>query len=244
MLYSDWTEAVMALLEIPPTDPPTYGSTTPSTETSFNILIPRIIDYTENRLQRDLDFINTIVVDATGSLTANNRAFTLPTDVGTYVVVTEAALVISGVRQAAMLPVSKEFLDAVYPSNTAASTPSHPTIWCPYNGTQILVGPPPDTTYGIEITGTQRCTQLSSTNTSNFLTLNMPDMYIAASIVYIATYQRDYGISSDDPHLAPTWEQKYKDLLASASVEELRKKFQAQGWTARLPSPIATPPQK
>jgi hypothetical protein len=56
-------------------------------------------------------------------------------------------------------------------------------------------------------------------------------------------YQRDYGVQSDDPKLGPSWEEKYKALLAGASIEELRKKFAAQGSGSRFPSPIQTPPQ-
>ena len=253
MQYADWTNAIMTILEVPiaPVTSSTGPATTqPSTDAQFNLMIPSTIWYVENRLCRDLDFISEFVADSSATTAANSRTFTYPTDLGTFVVVQQLALFVGGVRQPPMTPVSREFLDGCWPTETAPSTPSYPTYWAWYNGTSAIVGPAPDAAYTVEVLGTIRPVELSGAtvsspgNPSNFLSTLVPDLYVAASVSYLATYLRDYGISSDDPHLAPTWETQYQTLLKGAMVEELRKKFAAQGGTSRFPSSIQTPPQK
>ena len=115
MNYSQWVTTVCTLLEYQVVDP---TSATP-TGTDFDKVIPAAIDYTENRLQRDLDFLSTTTTDDTGTMTMNNRRLTLPTDVGTFVVVEEIIPIVSGVRQQPLEPVSRPFLDYAWPSNTS-----------------------------------------------------------------------------------------------------------------------------
>lgn len=240
MLWSDWTTALASLLQFSLID---ATSATPYGETGVNQILPRAIEYTEHRLQRDLDILAGYVTDNSKTLTANSRVFTLPVDKGEYDILTQASVIVAGQRQPPMTPVSREFLDASYPSDTATTTPSIPIYWCPVDQVSILVGPAPDSAYTVEVVGTQRFTPLSSTNTSNFLTLQTPDLYLAASMVFMCGFQRDYGSQSDDPHSAVSWESQYQTLLSALNIQEFRKKFQSVGWTSRTPSPVAKPPQ-
>jgi len=75
MNYSDWISAICSLLEYQVSDP---TSATPTDVDAFNAIIPSSIDYTENRLQRDLDFIATITTASTGVMTPNSRILVLP----------------------------------------------------------------------------------------------------------------------------------------------------------------------
>lgn len=82
MQYADWINAVAAMLEYSAnvTDAAAAPDTdeTPTNNEDFNNLIPRAIDYTENRLQRDLDLLATIVTTPTGLMVPNQRLQTLP----------------------------------------------------------------------------------------------------------------------------------------------------------------------
>jgi len=66
---------------------------------------------------------------------------------------------------------------------------------------------------------------------------------MAASMVFGSGFMRDFGSQTDDPQQSGSWETQYQALLRSADVEELRKKYQSQGWTSAKPSQIATPPR-
>ena len=60
---------------------------------------------------------------------------------------------------------------------------------------------------------------------SNFLTVQMPDLYIAGSMTWLAAYQRDFAGLAGSQGLHSSWEAQYEKLLQSAQVEEARKRF-------------------
>ena len=137
-----------------------------------------------------------------------------------------------------MVPVSRDFLDAVWGSVTAAGIP---TYYAPITDQQFIVGPWPDAGYTIECVGVIQPTPISATNTTTFLSLYLYDLLVAAMMVFMQGYQRDWGAQADDPASAVSWESQYKTLFASAQVVELRKKYSAGGWSSLSPAPTATP---
>jgi hypothetical protein len=139
-----------------------------------------------------------------------------------------------------LLPTTKEFLDAVYGSSFTANR-GQPQYFVPFNDTLFFVGPVPDQAYPVEVVGTYRPNSLSTTNTSTFISLYLPDVFIMASMIYISAYQRNFGRANDDPQMAITYESQYQALLKSAIVEEARKKFDAAGWSSQGPATVATP---
>lgn len=216
-----------------------------STDSNFQTMLPGMIDYAEQRMYRELDLQVTRVSDTTASFTANNRSFTLPTSVGTFVVVEQVnaytpstATSTSGTKSP-LIPVTKEFLDATWGSNS--SNTGTPLFFAPLNNTTYLVGPSPDSSYAVEVVGTQRPTPLSSGNSSTFLTQSLPDVFIAASMIFGAGYMRDFGMQTDTPPMSQSWEGQYTKLMQSANVEELRKRFMSEGWQPMTPSAVATP---
>ncbi|CAB4155510.1 hypothetical protein UFOVP661_4 [uncultured Caudovirales phage] len=222
--------AVVELNLAEPTDP-------------FTILLPQMITYAENRMYRDLDFLFTSTSITGYSFSTGSRQITIPE--GT-VVVSEQINVITPSGQSdpdagtrnPLLPVTKEFLDAVYGSSSYTGLPKYFT---PFNDNLFLVGPFPDFEYFVEIVGTYRPASLSSTNKTTFISLYLPDVFIMASMVYISGYQRNFGRQSDDPAMAQSYESQYQALLRGAAVEEARKKFEASGWTSQAPTAVATP---
>jgi hypothetical protein len=80
----------------------------------------------------------------------------------------------------------------------------------------------------------------ANTNSTTFISLNLPDIMIMASMIYISAYQRNFGRANDDPQMAITYESQYQALLKGAMVEEARKKFEASAWSSQSPSPVAT----
>jgi len=232
LTYSTWQAQLANLMATATTDP------------GFQVMSPGAIDYAEQRLYRDLDLINTIVRDATGVLAPNQRGFTLPTDVGTYIVVnnvnifTPAASGNTGTR-VPLTPVSQAAIDMMWPSG--ALNTGQPQVYCRLNGTTLLMGPSPDAAYAVEVIGTQRPVPLSADNSSTILTQYVPDLFLAASMIFASGYMRNFGAQADDPRMAASWEGQYQSLLKSAEVEQLRARFASQGWTSQTPSPLASP---
>jgi hypothetical protein len=214
---------------------------------AFVTILPQMITYAENRMFRDLDFLFTSTTVSGYSLTAGLRTLTIPE--GTLVV-SEQINILTPVGQTnpndgsvtrnPCLPTTKEFLDAVYGSNTSVNR-AMPRYFVPFNDNVFLFGPVPDAAYGVEIVGTYRPASLSVSNTETFISKYLPDVFIMASMIYISAFQRNWGRQSDDPQMGLSYENQYQILLKSAAVEESRKKFEASGWSSQAPAPVATP---
>jgi hypothetical protein len=210
---------------------------------AYQTILPQMITYAENRMYRDLDFMFTSTSISGYAVSGGTRSITIPQ--GTIVVLEQINLITPpgqtnpnlGTRTP-LLPTTKEFLDAVYGSSTYTSAPQY---FCPFDDNLFLVGPFADQTYFVEIVGTYRPASLSATNTTTFISLYLPDVFIMASMIYVSAYQRNFGRQSDDPQMAQSYEAQYQALLKGAAVEEARKKFEAAGWTSQSPAPVATP---
>lgn len=231
--YTSWVTALATLTDIP------------STNTDFQAILPDCIDYAEQRIYRELDLLNTVVRDSTSSCTPNSRNFALPTSVGTFIAVNQINVITpastqpdSGTRNP-LTPVSESYLDYAWPSVTGATVP---TFFAMLTQGTILFGPWPDAAYVVEVVGTQRPTPLSSDNSTTFLTTNLPDLFLAASMVWMSGYMRDFGAQSDNPQMAQSWEDQYSKLFSSANAEEMRKKFAGSAWSSlSVGGPFAQP---
>jgi hypothetical protein len=214
-------------------------------DSAYLTILPQMITYAENRMYRDLDFLFTSISTTAYGLTAGNRVISVPA--GTIVVPEQINVITpSGTSnpdlgtRVPLLPTTKEFLDAVYGSGATANR-GVPQYFVPFDDYTFLVGPYPDANYTCELVGTYRPDSLSATNTTTFISLYLPDVFIMASMIYISAYQRNFGRANDDPQMAITYESQYQALLKSALTEENRKKFEAAAWSSQSPSTTATP---
>jgi hypothetical protein len=230
--YTQFVTAIAELMVVPTTDP------------DFQTVLPNIIDDGEQRIYRETDLLATIIRDPSGALAANSRNFTFPQ----HMVVLESLNVftivgITSTGRKQLVQTSREFLDAMWPNETAPSIPSVPTYYAMITDQTIIVGAPPDAAYNLEVVGTIRPTPLSATNPTTYLSLYLPDLFLAACMVFAAGYQQNFSSMSDNPAQSVSWESHYQELLESQNIEELRKKYASQAWTAKQPTPLATPPR-
>lgn len=220
------------------------------TNTQFQAILPSAIADAEARCYRDLDVINLDVRDSSSSTVALNRNFNLPTSVGTFQIVTGINIITpaatapeSGTRNPCVW-VSRDILDMFYPSTTAAGLPtmfSYLSQSSIAGQSNIILGPWPDAAYRVEVIGKIQWTPLSATNTSTFLSLYLPELFVAASMVYMTGYQKNWSAMADDPKSGVSWDAHYKTLLSSAGVWEARKRMAGASWTPHQVEPTAAP---
>jgi hypothetical protein len=206
-------------------------SVIPSSDADFTANLPSCIDYAEMRMYRELQLLATIVRDSSANATADNRNFTLPSTLGRFVVVTGINIVspigedvTSGTRNA-LMQTTRDYIDFTWPSNEAPAVTTIPEYYAPITDQAFIFGPPPGDAFNVEVVGTIRPTSLSASNTTTFLSLYLPDVFLAASMVFMSGYKQNFGSQADNPQEAMSWEGQYTKLLASANAEELRKKF-------------------
>ena len=224
MLYADVVSALANHLEIPAADP------------DFANILPRATEDAEQRCYRELNLdanstrLSATTVPPISALMAGNRNLVLT--VGTFVVLDSVNVVTpaavpgfpvspdTGTRTR-LVRLSWDALDAIYGSGAIKGLPAYFAL---QDAATIAFGPWPDQNYPVEILGTIRPAPLSAQNTSTTLTLYFPDLFIAACMVYLSGYTRNFGAQSDDPRMALSWEATYQARLKSAIVEEARKK--------------------
>jgi hypothetical protein len=216
----------------------------PATDANYLAILPTVIDDGEQRCYRELDLLNTVVRDTGGTLTASSRNFTLPQTNGRFVVTNNMNVFTpagSQTNRIQLVPTSRDFLDAVWGNDAPSTSPSVPQYYAPISDQQFIVGPPPDANYTMEVIGTIRPTPLSATNTTSYLSLYLPDLFFAASMIFASAYQLNFNAQGDDPQQATAWELHFQKLLPSANTEEQRKRYASQAWTSMSPASLATP---
>ena len=235
--YASYQTALTQLLVYPSTSDP-----------DFVAILPSIVDYAEQRCYRDLNLLATVVRDSSAA-TANSRLYTLPQAQGrfavpeTYSVITPLGAITATSVRTPLRPVSREFIDALWPSDQATGASVTPQYFAPLTDQTILLGPPPGSAYVIEVAGKIRPSPLYTTTSGTWLSLYVPDLFITASMVFASGWQKNFGSQSDNPQMAVSWESQYQTLLRSVSVEEACRKFAGAGWTPQAPQPIAATPR-
>lgn len=257
MTYDQWLSAMVTTLNL--SDGPGVAA--------FTAMAPRIIEYAELRLLRDpeLDFLVVRDSDNKKVTTGTTRVVAVPSQ---FIIIEGVALLLpadatlgTSAQRLRLLPVSREFIDMTWPSESKVMSPapfetyfvlySNEVAVTPTSGelpplplpNAVLIAPTPDAVYHVEFTGVVRPKPLSALNEQTFLSTWMPDLFFAATMIIAAGFQRDYGAQSDDPKLAQSWEAQYQALRHGAVVESARQKFQGASWTSFPSPPVANQPR-
>ena len=197
----------------------------PSTDSDLVALYPVIIDDAEQLLYRELGLL-ACRVTVNGTATTNSRLFTLPTSAGHLLVVDQINVFDASSVRHPVVASSREFLDFLWPSENAPKVTSIPEIFARISDTTVLFGPAPGAAWTVEVIGTIRPTALSAINTTTFLTTYLSDLFLAACVVSATgSLLKQWSAVADDPQMAVTWVTMFKEKLASAQREELRKTY-------------------
>lgn len=204
-----------------------------SPDTDFDAILPSVIDYAEQRIYRELDLISTVFVPTPVTLAPGVRSVAIP---NTIVAINDVAILTpagttstTGVRQV-LTPVSRAVVDMLYPGNTYVAAPK---MFAMQDQWTVILGPSPDAAYALEIVATTRPAALSASNTSTFISERLPDLFIAASMVFMSGYMRNFGAQQSDSAMSASWEAQYVALKGSADTEEQRKYFNAASWSSQ-----------
>lgn len=212
----------------------------------YTIILPAAIQDAEQRIYLDMDFINTRTVNSGSNFTTGSRTFVLPTTPSTILTLQGVAAITpstattpaQGTRNQ-LEPVSLDFIDSTWPTESMTGLPDS---WAMLNDASIVVKPTPGEAYPVELTGTFRPNPMSATNTTTYIGNTYPDLLVAACMIFLLGYQRDFGQQSDQPQAAVSWQSTYNDRLKLALGEEQRRKGSSAGWSPFSPTE-ATPPR-
>lgn len=212
----------------------------PAADPNFLSNLPSCIDYATDRIVRELNLLNTVTSNSTLALSTSTRVLSLASlspifnilmdiNVLTPVGTSDPNL---GLRNPLTIQ-SRAFMNQVYGSSTVTGVPQYFHM---VTDQSIIVGPFPDQAYNVELIGTVRPTPLSQASPTNWISTYLPDLFLAASMIQMSGFMRNFGSQADDPKLAMSWETQYVSLRDSAAVEDSMRKFYSTGWTSELPN--------
>lgn len=227
MDYNDLNTALTGLLVIPVLDP------------QWISILPSVIDYAEGRIYKNMDFLAVSSTDTSKVFTPANRQIILPTRLAVPEQLGFADLTGS---VNFLDPVSLEFINSVWPEQ---ATPGDMKWWClngfdnAANAYTAVVAGTPAAAYVAHVHGKFRPEPISAANTSTYLSVNHPELLVAACMIFASGYQRDFGAQASDPGMSQSWENQYKALLEASMIQEQRVKSQGPGWQHLDPAPQA-----
>jgi hypothetical protein len=236
MDYDDFVESLQTMMEI----------NLNQTDTNFQNVLPRIIEYGENRLYRELTFLAITVSDGSEVITPSVRRITVPAK---FLDVRYCNLCLpstgnpdQGVRTP-LERVSPETLDFIWPDSSAG--PGPPTKYAIYGleaayatggAFTMRIAPAADAANTVEIIGPVKPPPLSKTNPETILTVRYPEMFLCVCMIFGKGYHGDYEGASG-------WNAQYKELREATMVEVNRQKSESVGWSTQTPSMLGDRPR-
>jgi len=222
LTYATYTAELASLCQFQQTDP------------FFQQQLSSCIDYATDRINREVNLLNTVTQNSTlqtvpGTRVLNFSAINFNVLMNVNIV-TPAGQTNPDISSAVRSPCTicdQSWLNLVYNSAAIQGTPNY---FAMLDNQTVLFGPCPDAVYNVEFAGTQYPTPLSLANPTNFVSTYLPDLFLAASMVFMAGAMKNFGAQSDNPAQGATWETQYEKLMTSAQIEDARRKFMSQGW--------------
>jgi hypothetical protein len=218
-------------------------------------ILPQILAYAESRIARDLDLLSSQTSN-TYSLTMGQSVFAIPAGDFWTIQTAEIVQISSGivVTSSPLTFVSKEFIQNCYSGIAQSGMPRFAALYGDQFGseqntnTNILLGPPPNYTYSLRVTGTAFPPSLYINASSGladtaytYISQYYPDMLVMSSMIFISAYQRNFSAQSDQPDMGMSYEKQYQALRLGAIAVEDRRKAEGSGWSSYSTPTAATP---
>ena len=172
-----------------------------------NSVINTFITMAENRILRDID-LDVFKKEVTGTMTTSNKFLTAPTDILThrYLMLTDASnnQIFLDFRDTSF---RKEF----WADGSDTATPKYYAVW---DQNTFYVAPTPNANFAVELGYIYRPTQLSSTNTETWVSINAPEALLYACLIQAYSYTKGPG------EMLGFFDNSYKQALQGLGIEQ------------------------
>lgn len=184
----------------------------------------------ESRILRDID-LDVFKKDSTTNFTSGARFLAAPADMlaQRYLMYTNAE------GEQKMLELRDvSFLKEYWPDYTETGVPKYYGIW---DNCTIYIAPTPDNSYDVQLGYIYRPAQLSSTNTTTWVSQNAPEALLYACLLQAYTY------SKGPLELIQYYEQAYQQAIQGLGLEQQgrRRRDEYRDGMIRLPLKSETP---
>lgn len=172
-----------------------------------NSVINTFITMAENRILRDID-LDVFKKEVTGAMTSGNKFLTAPSDILThrYLILTSA-----GGEQIFLDFRDTSFMKEYWEDGTDTGVPKYYSVW---DQNTFYVAPTPNANFSVELGYIYRPAQLSSTNTTTWVSNNAPEALLYACLI------QAYSYTKGPLEMLSYFENSYKQAVQGLGVEQ------------------------
>lgn len=171
-----------------------------------NAVINTFITFAENRILRDID-LDVFKVEVAGNLTSGNKFLSTPSDILTH----RYLMVTNGNDQVFLDYRDTSFMKEYWPNGASTGTPKYYSTW---DQNTFYVAPTPDAGFSVELGYIARPAQLSSTNTTTWISTNAPEALFYACLV------QAYSYTKGPREMLEFFEKSYTQALQGLGLEQ------------------------
>jgi len=171
-----------------------------------NAVINTFITFAENRILRDID-LDVFKVEVSGNLTSGNKFLSTPSDILTH----RYLMVTNGSDQVFLDYRDTSFMKEYWPNGASTGTPKYYSTW---DQNTFYVAPTPNAGFTVELGYIARPAQLSSTNTTTWISTNSPEALFYACLI------QAYSYTKGPREMLEYFEKSYAQALQGLGLEQ------------------------
>ena len=171
-----------------------------------NAVINTFITFAENRILRDID-LDVFKVEVAGNLTSGNKFLSTPSDILTH----RYLMVTNGSDQVFLDYRDTSFMKEYWPNGASTGTPKYYSTW---DQNTFYVAPTPNASFTVELGYIARPAQLSSANSTTWISTNSPEALFYACLI------QAYSYTKGPREMLEYFEKSYTQALQGLGLEQ------------------------
>ena len=180
------------------------------TEVDSNVfsdaVINTFITMAENRILRDID-LDVFKKESYGTMTDGNRFLAAPSDI-----LTHRYMFITVSDEKVYLDFrDTSFMKEYWPDPATKGVPKYYSVW---DQDTFYTAPTPDSNYTVQLGYIYRPTQLSSGNTTTWISTNAPEALLYATLI------QAYSYTKGPPEMIQYFETSYQQAIQGLGIEQ------------------------
>jgi hypothetical protein len=194
-----------------------------------NAVINTFITMAENQILREID-LDVFKVEATTNMTSGNKFLSAPSDILTH----RYMMITSGSNQIFLDFRDTSFMKEYWPNGSTTGTPKYYSVW---DQNTFYVAPTPNENFVVELGYIYRPAQLSSTNTTTWISNNAPEALLYACLI------QAYSYTKGPDNMLQYFTNSYRQAIQGLGIEQQgrRRRDEYRDGMIRLPLKSESP---
>jgi hypothetical protein len=203
------------------------------TEVGSNVFTATVVNtfitMAENQILREID-LDVFKLEVSGNMTSGNKFLTAPNNILThrYIMITSAG------QQIFLDFRDLSFMKEYWPNGASTGVPKYYSVW---DQNTFYVAPTPNAAFPVELGYIYRPPQLSSTNTTTWISENAPEALLYACLV------QAYSYTKGPEAMLQYFANAYKQAIQGLGIEQQgrRRRDEYRDGMIRLPLKSESP---